>query len=53
MNADGSNKHPVTKEIIQACSIMPHGRPTEQFLVARKHFTGTRSLGCRRNVDVS
>ena len=44
MNSDGSNKHPVTKEtfrLLNNASWTPDG----QFLVARKHFTGTRSLG--------
>ena len=44
MNADGSNKHPVTKEtfrLLNNASWTSDG----QFLVARKHFTGTRSLG--------
>jgi imidazolonepropionase-like amidohydrolase/Tol biopolymer transport system component len=44
MNADGSDKHPVTKEnfrLLNNASWTPDG----QYLVARKHFTGTRSLG--------
>lgn len=44
MNSDGSGKHPVTKEtfrLLNNASWTPDG----QFLVARKHFTGTRSLG--------
>ena len=44
MNADGNNKHPVTKEtfrLLNNASWTPDG----QYLVARKHFTGTRSLG--------
>ena len=44
MNSDGSNKHPVTKEnfrLLNNASWTPDG----QYLVARKHFTGTRSLG--------
>src|SRR6202000_632859 len=44
MNSDGSGKHPITKEnfrLLNNASWSPDG----QFLVARKHFTGTRSLG--------
>jgi Tol biopolymer transport system component/imidazolonepropionase-like amidohydrolase len=44
MNADGGNKHPITKEtfrLLNNASWSPDG----QYLVARKHFTGTRSLG--------
>jgi imidazolonepropionase-like amidohydrolase/Tol biopolymer transport system component len=44
MNADGGNKHSITKEtfrLLNNASWTPDG----QFLVARKHFTGTRSLG--------
>lgn len=44
MNADGSAKHPVTKEtfrLLNNASWTPDG----QYLVARKHFTATRSLG--------
>lgn len=44
MNADGSNKHSITKEnfrLLNNASWTPDGN----FLVARKHFTGTRSLG--------
>ena len=44
MNSDGSNKHPITKEtfrLLNNASWSPDG----QYLVARKHFTGTRSLG--------
>ena len=44
MNADGTNKRPVTKEtfrLLNNASWTPDG----QYLVARKHFTGTRSLG--------
>jgi len=44
MNTDGSNKHPVTKEtfrLLNNASWTPDG----QYLVARKHFTGSRSLG--------
>ncbi|PJJ79398.1 imidazolonepropionase-like amidohydrolase [Mucilaginibacter auburnensis] len=44
MNADGSNRRAVTKEtfrLLNNASWTPDG----QYLVARKHFTGTRSLG--------
>jgi len=44
MNSDGTNKHAVTKEnfrLLNNASWTPDG----QYLVARKHFTGTRSLG--------
>jgi imidazolonepropionase-like amidohydrolase/Tol biopolymer transport system component len=44
MNAEGSNKHPVTKEtfrLLNNASWSPDG----QYLVARKHFTASRSLG--------
>ena len=44
MNADGTDKHPLTKEnfrLLNNASWAPDG----QFLVARKHFTSTRSLG--------
>ena len=44
MNSDGSNKHSITHEnfrLLNNASWTPDG----QFLVARKHFTGTRSLG--------
>ncbi len=44
MNSDGSNKHPLTKEnfrLLNNASWTPDG----QYVVARKHFTGFRSLG--------
>ncbi|MDB5111473.1 MAG: translocation protein TolB [Mucilaginibacter sp.] len=44
MNSDGTNKHAITKEnfrLLNNASWTPSG----QYLVARKHFTGTRSLG--------
>jgi len=44
MNADGSNKHSITKEsfrLLNNASWTPDG----QYLVARKHYTGSRSLG--------
>jgi imidazolonepropionase-like amidohydrolase/Tol biopolymer transport system component len=44
MNSDGSDKHPVTKETFRLLN-NAYWTPDGQFLVARKHFTGTRSLG--------
>jgi Tol biopolymer transport system component/imidazolonepropionase-like amidohydrolase len=44
MNVDGTNKHSITKEsfrLLNNAAWTPDG----QYLVARKHFTGTRSLG--------
>lgn len=44
MNADGGNKRPLTKEtfrLLNNASWTPDG----QYIVARKHYTGTRSLG--------
>jgi len=44
MNADGTNKHSITKEnfrLLNNASWTPDG----QYVVARKHFTATRSLG--------
>src|SRR6195952_4275154 len=44
MNSDGTNKHSITKEsfrLLNNASWTPDG----QYLVTRKHFTGTRSLG--------
>ncbi|HEY0244721.1 MAG TPA: amidohydrolase, partial [Mucilaginibacter sp.] len=44
MNTDGGNKHAITKEtfrLLNNASWTPDG----QFLVARKHFTASRSLG--------
>jgi imidazolonepropionase-like amidohydrolase/Tol biopolymer transport system component len=44
MNADGGNKHPLTHEsfrLLNNASWTPDG----DYLVARKHFTGFRSLG--------
>ncbi|GAB2690414.1 amidohydrolase family protein [Mucilaginibacter koreensis] len=44
MGADGASKHPVSKEtfrLLNNASWTPDG----QYFVARKHFTGTRSLG--------
>lgn len=44
MDADGSNPHPVTKETFRLLN-SPAWSPDSQYLVARKHYTGTRSLG--------
>lgn len=44
MNADGTNKHPITKETFRLLN-NPYWTPDGQYIVARKHFTGTRSLG--------
>lgn len=44
MEADGSNPHPVTKETFRLLN-SPAWSPDSQYLVARKHYTGTRSLG--------
>ncbi|MGS0695806.1 amidohydrolase family protein [Shewanella sp. 0m-4] len=44
MEADGSNPRPVTKETFRLLN-SPAWSPDGQYLVARKHFTGSRSLG--------
>ena len=44
MNADGTNPHPVTKETFRLLN-SPAWSPDSQYLVARKHFTASRSLG--------
>ncbi|MGX9461417.1 amidohydrolase family protein [Shewanella sp. A14] len=44
MNADGTNPRPVTNETFRLLN-SPAWSPDSQYLVARKHFTGTRSLG--------
>ncbi|QSX37297.1 amidohydrolase family protein [Shewanella sedimentimangrovi] len=44
MNADGSNPRPVTKETFRLLN-SPAWSPDSQYLVARKHFTASRSLG--------
>ncbi|RYE18350.1 MAG: amidohydrolase, partial [Sphingobacteriales bacterium] len=44
MNSDGNDKHAITKEnfrLLNNAAWSPDG----DYLVARKHFTGTRSLG--------
>jgi len=44
MDADGSNAHAVTSEDFRLLS-NPVWHPGGDYIVARKHFTGTRSLG--------
>lgn len=44
MNADGSNKRSVTKETFRLLNNAVW-TPNGEYLIARKHFTGTRSLG--------
>lgn len=44
MNADGSNKRAVTKEKFRLLNNAAW-TPDNQYIVARKHFTSTRSLG--------
>jgi Tol biopolymer transport system component/imidazolonepropionase-like amidohydrolase len=44
MNADGGNKRAVTKEAFRLLN-NAYWTPDGQYLVARKHFTNTRSLG--------
>lgn len=44
MNADGSNPHAVTNETFRLLN-SPAWSPDGEFIVARKHFTNTRSLG--------
>ncbi|WP_447017912.1 amidohydrolase family protein [Shewanella algae] len=44
MNADGSNPRPVTNETFRLLN-SPAWSPDSQYLVARKHFTASRSLG--------
>jgi len=44
MNADGSNPHAITKETFRLLN-SPAWSPDGEFIVARKHFTNTRSLG--------
>ena len=44
MNADGSGKRAVTKETFRLLNNAVW-TPDNQYLIARKHFTGTRSLG--------
>jgi imidazolonepropionase-like amidohydrolase/Tol biopolymer transport system component len=44
MDRDGSNLHAVTKETFRLLN-QPNWTPDSEFIVARKHFTNTRSLG--------
>ena len=44
MNRDGSKPQQVTKETFRLLN-EPTGRPTREYIVARKHFTAERSLG--------
>src|SRR3990172_9020742 len=44
MNADGTNPKQVTKEDFRLLN-SPSWTPDSEFIVARKHFTSTRSLG--------
>ncbi|MDI6401041.1 amidohydrolase, partial [Balneolaceae bacterium ANBcel3] len=44
MDADGSNRRALTHESFRLLS-SPVWTPDGQYLIARKHFTGTRSLG--------
>jgi imidazolonepropionase-like amidohydrolase/Tol biopolymer transport system component len=44
MDADGNNKHAITKETFRLLNNATW-TPDGQYLVARKHFTNTRSLG--------
>ncbi|MGZ9896714.1 amidohydrolase family protein [Shewanella gaetbuli] len=44
MNADGTNPRPVTTETFRLLN-SPAWSPDSQYLVARKHFTASRSLG--------
>ncbi|PWG80146.1 amidohydrolase family protein [Pararcticibacter amylolyticus] len=44
MNADGTNKRPVTKETFRLLNNAVW-TPDNQYIIARKHFTASRSLG--------
>ena len=44
MNVDGSGAHAITKEDFRLLN-NPVWHPTGQYIAARKHFSGTRSLG--------
>jgi imidazolonepropionase-like amidohydrolase/Tol biopolymer transport system component len=44
MDRDGGNMHAVSKETFRLLN-QPNWTPDSEFIVARKHFTNTRSLG--------
>ena len=44
MNVDGSNQHSITKENFRLLNNAVW-TPDSKYLIARKHYTGTRSLG--------
>ncbi|WP_164177126.1 PD40 domain-containing protein, partial [Streptococcus pneumoniae] len=44
MNADGSEPHAVTQEDFRMLN-NPAWHPSGKYLLARKHYTGTRSAG--------
>ena len=44
MNSDGSNRRALTKETFRLLSA-PQWMPDGDWIIVRKHFTGTRSLG--------
>lgn len=44
MNADGTNRRALTKETFRLLSA-PYWSPDGDWIIARKHFTNTRSLG--------
>jgi len=44
MNSDGSNRHAITKETFRLLN-SPAWSPDGNYIIGRKHFTGSRSLG--------
>jgi len=44
MNSDGSNRHAITTETFRLLN-SPAWSPDSNYIIARKHFTGSRSLG--------
>ena len=44
MNVDGSNRHAITTETFRLLN-SPAWSPDSNYIIARKHFTGSRSLG--------